>query len=480
MKQSPAFKSLLFFLCLISIVATYGQKQIKNYSERFTVTADAILDINTSHTDIEFETWNKDEVAIEATIELEGATKEEAQAYFESGGIDIMGNSKKVSISTDNADPWAFHSMGNLENLHIEIPELPEFESFEMDFDMAELDDLPPVPPTPDPNFDYEAFQKDGEKYLKEWQKKFQKDFGEPYQKNMEEWQQKMEAKQEEMEAKRKKMLEKRRKAHADRMESRADVLSEHAEKRAEELQKRMEERQVRLLHDSTDRVFMLRNDKQNRPNVFYFNSGDENRNYKVKKSIKIKMPKSTKIRMNVRHGEVKLAGNTQNLNAILNHASLFATTIDGDNTKILASYSPVSVQYWNYGDLQVDYSENVKLQEVLNLHLSATSSDVVIDKLSKIAFIKNNFGPLSINSISDGFETLDVSLQNAELACNLPKADYTVYANGTDSQFILPDNLNLEQTSNHRSMVYKGYRGNPNSGRTININSRFSEITLE
>ena len=109
-------------------------------------------------------------------------------------------------------------------------------------------------------------------------------------------------------------------------------------------------------------------------------------------------MPKSTTIRMNVRHGEVKMAGDTKNLNANLNHASLFAATIDGDNTKIVASYSPISVQHWNYGDLQVDYSEKVELQEVHNLYLSATSSDVAIDKLSKVAFIKNNFGPLSIN----------------------------------------------------------------------------------
>ena len=254
MKQSAAFKSLASFLCLISIGTIYGQKQIKTYSERYSVTSDAILDIHTSHTDIEFETWNKDEVVIEATIELEGATKEEAQAYFESAGIDIMGNSKKVSVSTGNSEPLAFRSMGNLENLHIDIPELPDFESFEMDFDMAELADLPPVPPTPNPKFDYEAFQKDGEKYLQEWQKKFQKDFGEPYQKNMEEWQQKMEAKQEELEAKRKKMLDKRRKADADRMEIRNEALAEQAEKRAEELQKRREERQVPMLHDSTER----------------------------------------------------------------------------------------------------------------------------------------------------------------------------------------------------------------------------------
>src|SRR5680860_1244202 len=146
MKQSAVFKSLVLFLCLISIGA-YGQKQSKTYSEKFNVAADAVLDIDTSHADIEFETWNKDQIAIEATVELEGATPEEAQEYFEHQGIEIMGNSKKVSVTTGSGNSWVSPSVGNMENLHIEIPELPDFESFEMDFDMAELADLPAPPP---------------------------------------------------------------------------------------------------------------------------------------------------------------------------------------------------------------------------------------------------------------------------------------------------------------------------------------------
>ncbi len=68
---------------------------------------------------------------------------------------------------------------------------------------------------------------------------------------------------------------------------------------------------------------------------------------------------------MNVRHGEVKLAENTNNIDATLSHASLLAATIDGDKTMVMASYSPVSVEKWNYGQLHTDYSENVDLKEV-------------------------------------------------------------------------------------------------------------------
>ncbi len=479
MKQSPVFKSLALFLCLISIGA-YGQKQTKTYSEKFTVTADAVLDIDTSHTDIDFETWNKDQIAIEGTVELEGATPKEAEEYFRQQGIEIMGNSKKVSVTTGNGNSWVSQAFGNMENLHIEIPELPEFESFEMDFDIAELADVPPLPPTPNPNFDYEAFQKDGEDYLKEWQKNFQENFGEPYQKSMEAWQQKMEAKQEEMLAKREKLLEKKMEAHADRMENRAEAMSKHAEKRAEAHQKGLEIYQSRGNSDSASPYFIQKNNWENRPNIFYFNSEDENRNFKIKKSIKIKMPKATKIQMNVRHGEVNMAGNTKNMNATLNHASLLAAVIDGDETKVRASYSPVSVQHWNYGDLQVAYSENVKLQEVLNLHLNATSSQVTIANLNKSAFIKNDFGPLAIQSISDDFETLDVSLENAALTSKLPTTAYKIYVNSTHSEFVAPYILELEKIKNHGSIVHKGYQGDKNSTKAITIHAKYSEVVLE
>ncbi|MGB6153844.1 MAG: hypothetical protein WBG48_17810, partial [Pricia sp.] len=393
----------------------------------------------------------------------------------------------KVSITTGSGNAWDSYAIDKIENLHIEIPELPEFESFEMDFDMAELSDVPPAPPVPDPNFDYEAFQRDGEAYLKKWQKNFQKDFGEPYQKSMEEWQEKMAAKQEELMAKRAKMLEKRMEANADQRAARAEQAAALAEaraklgeKRAELHQKRMEINSFRRPTDSMSKHSVKIHGTGNRPNVFYFNSNDGHRNYKVKKTIKIKMPKATKVKMNVRHGEVKMAGNTKNMNATLSHASLLAAVIDGDETKIMASYTPVSIQQWNYGNLEVAYSDNVDLQEVLNLQLNATSSEVSIANLANTAFIQNDFGPLIIESISDNFMTLDVSLQNAVLTCKLPSAPFDIHVNGSHSELDSPDALNLEKINNQGNVVHKGFRGQKNSGKMITINSEYSEVVLE
>src|SRR5690606_3519252 len=115
---------------------------------------------------------------------------------------------------------------------------------------------------------------------------------------------------------------------------------------------------------------------KGDRPNIFFYSDKGDNKQYKIKKTIKIKLPKSTKIKMDVRHGEVKLAENTTDMNANLSYATLVASTIDGDKTYIDASYSPVSVQKWNYGRLKADYSENVTIKEVGDLTVNSTFSD--------------------------------------------------------------------------------------------------------
>ena len=100
-------------------------------------------------------------------------------------------------------------------------------------------------------------------------------------------------------------------------------------------------------------------------------------------------MPKSTKLKMNVRHGEVKLAENTRNMDATLSYSRLLASTIDGEKTKIVASYSPVSVQRWNYGNLNLNFSEEVALKDVNILNLNALTHYRTAPKYKKALILK-------------------------------------------------------------------------------------------
>lgn len=479
---------ILFSGLLLALVGFTGQAQEKSktYKETFNVDKDTELNINTSYADIEFETWNKDEVEITAVIELEGVDKEEADSYFEQDLVKIMGNSKEIEISTEGAGPdYAFNFQGfNIDipempsvaeiMANVEIPEIPEIEIPEI----AVMPSMPPMPPLPPIEFDYDAYKKDGEKYMKEWKKEFDKTFDKEYKELFEEWGKEMERMTEEREARREEMREEReqfreeqqemrREMQERRREQQEEIRAHQAELRKEqaELRKQMRE-EARTIHGS--------------PNVFYFSSDGKHKEYKVKKRIIIKMPKYIKVKMNVRHGEVKLAENAKNINASLSYASLLASTIDGANTDIRVSYSPVVVQNWNYGSLSTDYSDKVNLKEVRDLKLNSVSSNVVIGKLASKAMVTNNFGALSIDEVSNGFNTIEISMENGELDCKLPETPYIISVNETTSGFQYPKSLKLTSTKKYGGNLHTGYNISKNDGKTITINSKFSEVVLK
>lgn len=464
------FNGLLFVLAGFTCQA---QEKSKTYKETYNINTDTELNINTSYADIEFETWDKDQVEITATVELEGVTEEEAKSYFERDLITIMGNSKEIEVSTKGGAPYVFDFQG----LNFDFPEVPSVAEIMADIEIPEMPEIavmpamPPIPPTPFVEFDYDAYKKDKDKYMKEWKQKFDKSFDEEYKKRFEEWGKEMEEMAKEREEHREDLKKEREQLQKEREQIRKE-MQEDLKVQREELRNQREE--LRKQHAEEARALHVS------PNVFYFSSDGEHKEYKVKKRIKIKMPKYLKLNMNVRHGEVKLAANTKNINASLSYASLLASTIDGDKTDIRASYSPVMVQQWNYGKLKTDYSDKVNLEQVRELNLNSVSSNVVIGRLASKAVVKNNFGSLIINAVSDGFSTLDISVENGELDCKLPSAPFIISVSETTSDFQYPKTLKMDASKNYGTNVLKGYHLNKNGGKSIIINSKYSEVVLK
>tara|TARA_R110000796_G_scaffold252631_1_gene389177 strand:+ start:56653 stop:58125 length:1473 start_codon:yes stop_codon:yes gene_type:complete len=490
MKQQLVYK---FFISLFFVAAySNAQKQTKTFNENFNVVDNAVLNINTTHTDIEFETWNKNQVAIEVVIEIEGASSKEIDAYFKKNEVKITGNSKQIDISTGIENIWSFNTNSN-ENFitswnvqDFNIPEITAIPDIEYLAFVTDSINLPPTPPMPIPHFDYDAFKKDGDVYLKKWQEKFEKNFGGDYEKKMEAWQAKAElaskAHEKAREAQEKARVivyEKANEARVAAMQDKQQVLKEQLRKNAEV---RKEQLYLRKGKGDTLRIDTLRRYYSTSPNVYYFSSDKKGatEKVKVKKYIKIKMPKSATLKMNVRHGEVKLAENTKNINATLAYSGLFAATIDGDKTQINASYSPVSVERWNYGKLKVSYADNVKLSQVNHITLSSTSSDVTIDNLLKNIYVENNFGALKIKAINTDFSAIDVSMKNGELICNLPETPFNILVNGENSKLTAPSSLTLTKTKNDNTVLCKGFNVSKSADKSITINSKYSDVVLE
>ena len=481
MKVPKQFRQVCLFLLLaFTGLATAQEKQSKTYKETFTVNPDAIVDIDVSHADISFETWDKNEVSVEAVVELEGATAEEARKFFENMGVEILGNSSLVEIRTGMNPPFAPH--GFQMPIGVAVPEIPSMEPLFLDLRIPEIPpmpDIPPMPPAAFPEFDYQAYQEEGEKYLKEWKQDFDKNFNKEYRKELEAWSKEMEKGAREWELHGEKWQEEQQKIReawqAEREEA-MEKASEQREKAGEQREKAREQAE-KIRED----IANIRHQAQGAPVFFYqARDGQGGKNLKIKKTIKIRMPKSVKLKMNVRHGEVKLAENTRDLRATLSYARLHAATIDGPGTKIIASYSPVTVTHWNLGSLRTDFSDNVALNEVKNLTLQANSSHVTIDRVLNSAHIENNLGAIRIKNVSDTFDTMDIVLKNGELYFDTPASAYRFRYNGTASRFSPPSRLTLVRSGNPEQTVYTGYYLNDTSKRSIVIDSRYSEVVLE
>ena len=112
-----------------------SSQETRTYREEFKVGPEVIVEVSTSYADIEFETWSKNEVEVEAIITLEGATPEEANAFFDQPRVDILGNSSKVSIRTGGGSNSLF------------APSDMDFGDLDFYFEMP---DMPPMPEMPE------------------------------------------------------------------------------------------------------------------------------------------------------------------------------------------------------------------------------------------------------------------------------------------------------------------------------------------
>ena len=99
-----SYKYVITFLTICCIGTTFAQKFEKKFSENFKTNKDVKIYINASHTDINVTSWNKNEVQVNAIIEVEGVDKEVAEKYFKNWEFDALGNKRKVEIKSRDSN----------------------------------------------------------------------------------------------------------------------------------------------------------------------------------------------------------------------------------------------------------------------------------------------------------------------------------------------------------------------------------------
>lgn len=487
MHKSKLTQSVL--IALLVITFGYSQSKKRTKKEVFTVNKDVTLDINTSHADVEFDTWNKNKVEITATIEVEDATDEEMEAYMKKWNFKAIGNSEKVTVISKgshslfgHANEFVLADPIIIEEMEIEMPEMPEIAEIEL-AEMAEIVEIPELPEAvlesmADIEFDYTAFEKDGEAYLEKWKKEFKSDFDEvKFKEEMEKWKKKFKAQHK----KREKVLENFMKKQKGQ-QKKLIKIQEKALKMAKEYQvKALKTQKLALKRLESAKVLELKGRAHlkhgNDDNLFFISK--DGKHLKVKKTIKIRMPKKAKLKLNVRHGEVTIAAVGENMNAKLSHAALYANVIEGANTTIETSYAPIHVTKWNDGALKVNFVENVDLQTVKNINLMSNSSKVSVGTLTEKGIISGTFGNLLIHSVGENFKTLDIILENTDARIQLPATAFKLYYIGSSSKISYPETVKGTEDKTQFNTIVRGYQKSANSGSEININAKYSKIAL-
>jgi hypothetical protein len=469
--NSKIKNQILFVLSFFIVGSMMAQQKLTKLSQSIKVDNDVILNLNTSNCNIEFDTWSKNVVEIEAYIEGEKLSKEDLEKALKAWGISVDATSKEISISTKgsgSSSTWTYTDAGNYRDVNTilnelkynlsylpELPELPE---------MPKMPELPELPELPEGinnmQFDYEAYKKDGEKYMEKWSKNFESKFGDDYAKKMEAWGEKF---GKEWGEKYGKQMEAWGERFAEKMES-MERLNEKREK-ALTLRAAKEDERAKMI-DEREKLTAERRQVVEK----MINNGT---NTNVKKTIKIKIPKDAKIKVDVKHGELKFVSNVDNLKANLSYTKFIANSINGSKTSINASYSPVNIAYWNLGELNLNFVKNAELKNVKRLVLTSNSSNVKIDNLVENATINGSIGDLKILKIDDGFNNLNITVQNSDAVITLPKVNYNFNYKGTRSRLKHPKKTSSDNVSTFST-------NNSNTKKAIVVNAKYSNVVMQ
>ncbi|WP_425657768.1 hypothetical protein [Tenacibaculum ascidiaceicola] len=432
------FKISVFLLLVNGVVS--AQKYNKKFSENFKTNKDVVVNINASNADVDVTTWNKNEVSVEAVVEVEGLDKKEAQKYLDNWKFEALGNKSKVQInanknsfriggdnivffnSSDNNYPRVFQFDGDDEVVVIpevripeipEIPELPEIKIPEVNFEeiVTGLEDI---------EFDFDKYAKDGGNYFfqwkdgvnditikskKEWEEFKKTDKYKEFKKHQEERKREIKKELERVKKERINESELRRemaKARAEiRKINREEIRKELAKARKEMHKARKEMRKVRMNYSySSDSDNLMINGKK----------------VKITKKIIIKVPKSATFDLNTRHCKVKLP--KTKASGKVSYGTFKADALDGGKLNI--SYSPVNISSLNACTLFLNNVTDAQLASVTNTIVNSNSSGLVVSNVHNNVEVNNKFGNLTIVKVHPNHNNLKVFLSYSDAGVDL------------------------------------------------------------
>ena len=483
-----AFKHSILWVFLLGITIGYSQQSDKKV-EKFKVDANPTLEINASHTDVTIESWNKKEILVEATIEIEGATEEQAKNILESWNFEALGNSNRVEVkSFGNFFVYDFDGdfefvMPEMEIVipEIEIPEM-EIEIPEFEFEMPEIVVPDFVIEIPEmeieiEEFDYDEYEKDST-YLKRYKIKVAKQVEEfkasGYQQKMDslrnskEFKEQMKAMKE---AHKQAAIQMKAYKESEEYKEAMEARKEAMEQAKEEMQAVREQMEVqREVAREANRKVMAEIKK----------AQAENANIKIKRKLHIKAPKDTKYDLNVKHGKLDVPESAIKMSAKVSYGNFVAGTLSGKDTKVVIANSPVVVNAMKAGNITLRNVPNAVFGTFSDANLFSDHSEVLIEEVGSNVSLSQKFGFLEIDKFSPDFEKFNLILDYAKAEMDVTNRDFVYMITGKNSTFNYSENFRAADASKDGNMYkLRGSYGNENSNNTLNITGVFSTLTM-
>lgn len=551
------------FMMLSGNVLAQAKKQ--KLKERFDTNKDVEIEVDTRYADVIFETWNKNEVSVEAYVE-----GEDADRAIRDWDLTVSGNSDRIRVSSSSG------YRGNDTVIHLEDLD-------DLDFNLEELigGTLSIVEPvlegvvgpvlegltgTPLPvefyeelgktKFDHDAYRKEGRAYLKRYEKEMGDSFGPEFDKAMEKWEKENDFSGDGFLGGALRSLKdiprwpfsddgnmnfndneyrKDKQDYVDKLNRKYDTnvrvrevdawledmekwgdnfevdmeewgenfgetlekafenwgedFGKDMEKWGEEFGKNMEEwgenfgKKIEKWAEEHEAEWEERHSEDEHGNKnshyrFKYDS-DHKSSSNVKRTIIIKMPKKAELDLNVRYGKVKMAA-VYNPKAMISHGSLAATNIDGGDTSINVSYSPVSIGIWNGGALETSHVKECTIANAKDIALTSNSSNVVINTLSGAGLLTGTFGQLSISNVVDDFGSLSIILENSDLVLNLPDSAFNFNYSGELNEFLVPRQLETKTVKSNKMSMVNGFHKSRNTANVITITAKYSDVVLK
>ena len=424
--------SLIVLLLLTPFLIFSQQKRVS--TESFDVEKSPIIILDLSHSTVIIETWNKNRVEVKTTLTYDEEDKQALNEAFDASEIIVLGNSKRVEITSRknrNAKP---NGVGFFQT---PVPPKPP---------KSPNPPLPPKPPKPllEIDFDYEAFKEQGREYLEKFKEQLDST---NFRETMVVWRDELKNFRDDLKDIRNDQKDNR--SFQDSLRQYAHVIRKNIKPWVEEFREGYQE---------AKNSWMM---KQS-----------------VKRVIEIKVPKSAKFEMNLRHSKMEVSS-LHNVDANLSYSGLQLDTATGQNSKIVMSYSTLSINSAESLNLDINYSKEVDLKKVDQLNVTSKMSELKIGSIQNQAIIKGTYGNLHIDRIDDDFSLIDIHLEKSSADLKLPSdKNFRFYAKSSNSKIQLNSEFDFKMTKSFEDVIYTNTTPKKTS-QIFNITANYSNLKL-